>query len=166
MRLLGRSTNWQKALILVCASKRYTFTLFGPHPKQLGILALLLFFIYINDLSDDLASNSKLFADNTSLFSVVKNIDASNIDLSNDLKKIGEWAFQRKMSFNPDPTKQAFFNENVVPKTTLQKHLGMFLYSKLNFSEQLKTIFQKTNKTIGLLCKLKILRPRAPLITI
>ena len=51
-----------------------------------------------------------------------------------------------------------FFNENVVPKTTLQKHLGMFLDSKLNFSEHLKSIFQKPNKTIGLLL------PRAPLI--
>ena len=65
-----------------------------------------MFLIYINDLSDNLASNPKLFADGTSLFSVVKNVDASNIDLNNDLKKIGEWAFQWKMSFNPDPTKQ------------------------------------------------------------
>ena len=117
-----------------------------------------MFLIYINDLSDNLASNPKLFADNTSLFSVIKNVDASNIDLNNDLKKIGEWAFQLKMSFNPDPTKQTqdiifsrrvqtinppplFFNENVVPKNTLQKHLEMFLDSKLNFSEHLKTIF-------------------------
>ena len=129
------------------------------------------FLIYINDLSNNLASNPKLFADNTSLFPVVKNADASNINLNNDLKKIGEWAFQWKMSFNPDPNKQAqelifsrkvqttnhpplFFNENVVPKTTLQKHLGMFLDSKLNFSEHLKTIFQKTDRTKGLLRKL------------
>ena len=59
-----------------------------------------------------------------------------------------------------------FFNENVVPKTTLQKHLGMFLDNKLNFSEHLKTIFRKTNKTIGLLRKLQILLQRASLITI
>ena len=123
---------------------------------QGSILGPLLFLIYINDLSDNLASNPKLFADDTSLFSVVKNVDASNIDLNNDLKKIGEWAFQWKMSFNPDPTKQAqelifsrkvqttnpplFFNKNVVPKTTLQRHLGMFLDSKLNSIEHLKTI--------------------------
>ena len=50
-----------------------------------------------------------------------------------------------------------FFNENFVPKTTLQKHFGMFLDSKLNFSEHLKTIFQKTNKIIGLLRKLQTL---------
>ena len=39
-----------------------------------------------------------------------------------------------------------FFNENVVPQTSLQKHLGMFLDSKLNFSEHLKIIFQKLIK--------------------
>ena len=74
---------------------------------QGSILGPLLFLIYINDLSDILASNPKLFADDTSLFSVVKNVDASNIDLNNDLKKIGEWVFQWKMRFNHDPTKQA-----------------------------------------------------------
>ena len=42
----------------------------------------------------------------------------------------------------------------------------MFLDSKLNFSGHLKTIFQKPNKIIGLLCKLQTLLPRAPLITI
>ena len=40
----------------------------------------------------------------------------------------------------------------------------MYLNSKLNFSEHLKTIFQKTNKTIGLLHKLQSLLPSTPLI--
>ena len=74
---------------------------------QSSVLGLLLFFIYINDLSDNLASNPKLFAEGTSLFSVVKNVDASNVHLNNDFKKIGEWDLQQKMSFNPDRTKQA-----------------------------------------------------------
>ena len=89
-----------------------------------------------NDLSENVASNPKLFAEDTSLFPVYKNVEASNTDLNNDLKKIGEWAFQWRMNFNPDPTKQAqkltfsrkmqmtnhlplFFNENAVPETTL-----------------------------------------------
>ena len=83
-----------------------------PHKIEAGvpqgsILEPLLFLIYVYDLSDNLTSNPKLFADDTLLFSVVKNVNASNIDLNNDLKKIGEWAFQWKMSFNPDPNKQA-----------------------------------------------------------
>ena len=59
-----------------------------------------------------------------------------------------------------------FVNQNVVPQTSLQKHLGMFSDSKLNFSEYLKIIFWKTNKTIGLLPELHTILPRAPLITI
>ena len=55
---------------------------------QSSILGWLLFLIYIKDLSDNLASNPKLFADGTSLFSVVENVYASNIDLNNHLKKI------------------------------------------------------------------------------
>ena len=41
----------------------------------------------------------------------------------------------------------------------------MFLDNKLNVSEHLKTIFQKTNKTKGLIFKLQTCFPRAPLIT-
>ena len=34
------------------------------------------------------------------------------------------------------------------------------VYVKLNFKDQLKYIFHKTNKTIGLLCKLQSILPR------
>ena len=51
---------------------------------QGSILGPLLFLIYINELSENLASNPKCFADDTSLFYVVKSVDNSNIDLNND----------------------------------------------------------------------------------
>ena len=74
---------------------------------QGSILGPLLFLIYINDLSDGLKSECKLFADGTSLFSVVHDINTSASDLNTDLETIGNWAFQWKMNFNPDPNKQA-----------------------------------------------------------
>ena len=37
-----------------------------------------------------------------SLLSKVNDIDTSNIDINNDLVKISRWAYQWKMSFNPD----------------------------------------------------------------
>ena len=55
---------------------------------QESILGLFLFLIYINDLPDGLSSNAKLFADDTSLFSVVHDINTSTIELNSDLKKI------------------------------------------------------------------------------
>ena len=70
---------------------------------QGSILGPLLLLIYINDLPDNLSTNVKLFADDTSLFSVVHNIATSSCDLSYDLNRIKEWAFQWKMSFNPEP---------------------------------------------------------------
>ena len=87
---------------------------------------------------------------------------------NNDLRKISNWAYQWKMSFNPDPLKKGqevillrkmtktnhpklIFSNNPVHHVALQKHLGMFLDCKLNFEKHLKTIVYKINKTIGLL---------------
>ena len=121
---------------------------------QGSILGPLLFLIYINDLSDNLSTTAKLCADDTSLFSIVQNVSTS---VSHDLSKINNWAFQWKMSFNPDPSKQAqevifsrkiqktchpsiYFNNKLVKQVPSQKHLGLILDNKLNFPEILKLI--------------------------
>ena len=67
----------------------------------------MLFLIYVNDLTENISSNRKLFTDNTSLFSVVHDLNTSANKINDDLKKIEAWAHQWKMSFNPDSLKQA-----------------------------------------------------------
>ena len=67
----------------------------GQHSKWSNISAGVpqgsilgpLFLIYIKDLSDNLSSNPKLFADDTSLFSAVHDINQSGINLNDDLEK-------------------------------------------------------------------------------
>ena len=130
-----------------------------------------------------MSSNVKLFADDTSLFSVVHDVNASAKELNDDLKKINKSAFQWKMSFNTDPTKQAqkvifsrktkklpppslVFNNNNVLQTSSQKHLGVTLDVNLTFDKHLNNVLNKVNKTIGLLRKLQNLLSRSTLITI
>ena len=96
--------------------------------------------------------------------------------------KIIDLAFRWKMRFNPDPKKQAqevifsrkinkidhpplYFNENLVKSSSAQKHLGMILDTKLDFSLHLKNVQNKVNKTIGLLRKHQYALPRTSLIT-
>ena len=70
---------------------------------QGSVLGPPLFLIYINNLPDGLTSLCHIFADDSSLFSKVIDINNSNSQLNSDLVKISNWAFQWKMSFNPDP---------------------------------------------------------------
>ena len=71
------------------------------------MLGPLLFLDYVNNLDDNLILDIRLFADDTSLFHVVIDADISADVLNHDFRAIENWAFQWKMSFNPDPTKQA-----------------------------------------------------------
>ena len=74
---------------------------------QGSVLGPLLFLVFINDLECGIKLQIKFFADDTSLYSVVKDPIISALELQHDLDIISEWANQWKMSFNPDPTKPA-----------------------------------------------------------
>ena len=74
---------------------------------QCLVLGSILFIIYINDLPLSLTTNVKLIEDDTSLFSIINNASVSVSTPRNHLVKITDWAFNWKMLFNPDPTKQA-----------------------------------------------------------
>ena len=74
---------------------------------QGSVLGPLLFLVCINDLERNIKSNVNFFADDTMLFSIVKSPEISACDLNGDLDVIHQWAYQWKLEFNPDPTKQA-----------------------------------------------------------
>ena len=86
----------------------------SPHGQILRLVFLkvqawtqyFLFLIFINDLPKGLSSNAKLFADDTSLFSVIYDSRTPRNEFHDDLVKINDWVYQLKMSFNPDPNKQ------------------------------------------------------------
>ena len=57
-------------------------------------------------------------------------------------------------------------NNNNVSQVNSEKHLVVILDVKLTFEKHLENVFNKTNKTVGLLRKLSILLPRQALATI
>ena len=144
---------------------------------QGSILGPLFFLVYINDLAIGLRCNVKLFADDTSLFTVVEDSNTAASDMNHDLDLISQWAHTWRMSFNPDPQKQAveltfsrkkieidhpviLFNDIPVKKVTEHKHLGIILDSKLSFSAHIKSAISKARKGIGLLKYLSKYLPR------
>ena len=135
---------------------------------QGSILGPLMFLVYINDLTENLKCSVKLFADDTSLFTIVKDPKAAADYMNHDLNLIQLWANKWRMSFNPDPRKQAielifstkrdktdhpilFFNNLRVTKKDKHKHLGLVLDSKLSFLSHINAAISKSRKALGLL---------------
>ena len=122
--LNGQKSSWRPVLASV---------------PQGSILGPLLFLLYINDLADGLKSNAKLFADDTSLFTIVKDKNESANILNNDLQLISSWAYKWKILFNPDPKKPAqevLFSR----KKQIQNHPTI----SLNNIQVERTIFKST----------------------
>ena len=96
--LNGKSSKWSKSTTGVPQ---------GP------VLGPLFFLVYINDFVDNLSADVRLFADDTSLFTIVYDGSVAADQVNRDLKTISDWPYQCKMQFNPDKTKLAksFFHK-------------------------------------------------------
>ena len=87
------------------------------------------------------------------------------------------------MIFNPDVSKQAqelvfsrkgittnhaivYFNNDPVIRKNFQKHLGLFLDSKLNFSGHINEKIKKISKGIDVIRKMNLSSPRSSLLII
>ena len=114
----------------------------------------------------------------TSLFSKVLDVNESTKKLNIDLEKIGEWAFQWKIQFNPDPNKQS--NEVIFPRKSKVHSYPPFTFSnndvkiclhlnldlKPDFNIHVDNKIKTCYKIIGLIKRLPVSVPGKVLLTI
>lgn len=134
------------------------------------ILGPLLFLVYINDLTEVVSSDIRIFADDTFIYRTADS--DSTLNLNNDLAEITNWAWQWKMLFNPSISKQAVevlfsnkknksifpplnFNGIPVKQVDETQHLGMILDRNLYFNNHLENKIAKANQGLGVMIQLK-----------
>ena len=159
------SERYQKAVLNGKSSDWRMITAGIPQGSVLGPLFSLFF---INYLANNSITDVRLFTDDTSLFHVITDAVISADVLNHDLKAIENWAFQWKMSFIPDPTKQAehvifssksikavhppiYFNDSAVVTVPHRKHIGLVLDESLTFVEHIKEAVIKARRNIGII---------------
>ncbi|MCG8045232.1 MAG: reverse transcriptase domain-containing protein [Candidatus Thiodiazotropha endolucinida] len=134
---------------------------------QGSVLGPYLFLLYVNDIVDNLESNIRLFADDTTLFAVVENEDSVRI-LNDDLHKITKWADDWCVILNPNKTKSMTFtrkretnwphvkvNNTVLNDDRHHTHLGLTLSSDGTWNEHINAIYSKAAYRLNLLRMLK-----------
>ena len=109
---------------------------------QGSVLGPLLFLLYINDISDNLCSATRLFADDSSIFATSSDIQTIENNINSDLTKLSKWARDWLITFNPNKTEVMFFSnrpfmnypnitfDNASPEIVdSHKHLGVYFSS-------------------------------------
>ena len=133
-----------------------------PGVPQGSVLGPLLFLIYINDITQDIKHQVRLFADDTLLFGVV----TDDTSLQEDLDTLAKWAKTWQMEFNPRKCEVIHFNttrhpRNVIHSYTLQgetlkvstkaTYLGIVMSNDLSWEHQVIAATNKSSSVLGML---------------
>ena len=147
---------------------------------QGSILGPLLFLLYINDIVNDIGSNIRLFADDTSLFIIVDDPVIAAGCINADLGKISAWASTWLVTINPSKTETllvsrklnrlphppVFMQNHQVSEVEFHKHLGLYFSNDCSWHQHIKYITDKAWNIINTMRKLKFRLDRKSLETI
>ena len=136
---------------------------------QGSVLGPLLFLAYINDITENIQTNIRLFADDTALFVTVDDPIDSNNMLNIDLKSIQEWSDTwlvkfsapktkgMTMSLNPNapPYQPLVMNDTILLDVQEHKHLGVTLTKNLAWSSHTANICNAASKRLDIMTGLK-----------
>lgn len=142
---------------------------------QGSILGPLLFLIFINDIINNINSNIRLFADDTSLYIIVDSPQISANILNSDLDKIHAWSKKWLVTFNPAKTETILFsrkrvkvnhpplvmNNTTIPSVNSHKHLGLTFTEDTKWKDHISLTLDKAWQRIGILRTLKFIVNRS-----
>ena len=148
---------------------------------QGSILGPLLFLLYINDLST--VSNvlfSILFADDSNMFIIGKNINEMCNKMNIALKEIEEWLYSNKLSLNVLKTNYMIFTtknkvvddiglfmcNTAIHRVYVTKFLGVQIDAKLTFKNHIEYTCKKLSKCVAILAKTRKKLKKSCLITL
>ena len=141
---------------------------------QGSVLGPLLFIIYINDLPLCLDKcKSGIFADDTTIYYSNKNLSDVYSAIKSDLEILMDWFKANKLSCNLNKTSYMLFKpknsnatvcdlklgDDLIKQVKSTNFLGVYLDDELNWKEYLNHIYNKINKNLYLLAKIKNLLP-------
>lgn len=136
---------------------------------QGSILGPLLFLIFINDIVNNIGTNIRLFADDTSLYQTVEDPVLAAILLNLDLSRIFSWAKQWLVDFHPQKTESLvitkkrdkpvhpplYMGNTNIKEVSTHKHLGLVFSNDMLWHSHIKNISDKAFRRLGLLRRYK-----------
>ena len=154
--LVGRK---QKVNVLI-NGKESTIIEINAGVPQGSILGPLFFLIFINDIVSDIGCSIKLFADDTTVYVIIENINTAAENLNSDLNKIHTWSKKWLINFNPQKTETLlisrkqeqiihptlYFDNIRIKEVTSHKHIGLTFNNTCHWGEHIDIIVTKANK--------------------
>ncbi|GAB0182576.1 mitochondrial enolase superfamily member 1 [Grus japonensis] len=158
---LFRNSNVSAAVTL--SKGNYRFTSEICEVLQGLILGPTLFNVFISDLDDGIKCTLMKFVDNSKLSGEVDTSEG-RATLQEDLGRLEEWANKNLMKFNKDKCKvlhlgkhdpgvQHRLGSTWLESSSVERHLGFLVDSKLNMSEQCAAAAKQANRMLGCINK-------------
>ena len=127
------------------------------------VLGPLMFLLYINDITKDINSALRLFADDCLLYRVINSAEDANM-LQEDLNRLSEWANTWQLRFNVSkctvirctrsltPFNHVYtLNNHILNLSDQHTYLGVILNTSLSWSPHISSIVTKASKTLNFL---------------
>ena len=165
----GKTLRWIESFLV---GRSQTVVLNGNSSDELqvssgvpqgSVLGPILFLLYINDLTDSLQSQVRLFADDTAVYLTVQG-QADSKKLQNDLDILQEWEREWDMEFNPSKCQVVHITRSRRPINTSYsmhgqvldsvdsaRYLGVDITSDLNFTQHINRTTSNASKILGYL---------------